>query len=115
MNTVGPTTNRNRTSTPAATALALERYFTPRSMPVTAETTKHSVRNPITATARVLLSPPSPKTLSMPPVICSAPSPSDVAEPNSVAKIAITSIALPIGPAARSPSSGRKVPLTRLP
>ena len=74
-------------------ALALDRYFTPRSMPETAETTKHRVRTPITATARVLLSAPPPKTSSSPPVICSAPRPSEVAEPKSVAKIAITSIA----------------------
>ena len=58
MNTVGPTTKRNSTSRPAAIALALERYLTPRSMPDTAETTKHRVRNAITATASDLLSPP---------------------------------------------------------
>ena len=106
MNTVGPTTKRKSTSRVAATALALESHLMPLSTPLTAETTKQPVSTAITTTARFLLPPPSPKTLSMPPVICRAPSPSDVADPKSVAKIAITSIALPGPWLARSPSSG---------
>ena len=80
-------------------------------MPVTAETTKQSVRNAITATASALLFAAPPNTLSMPPVICSAPRPSEVAEPKSVAKIAITSIALPGppgGPLAEQRSERRR-------
>ena len=67
----------------------------PFSTPDTADSTKQSVSTAITATASDLLPPPLPKTSSMPPVIWSAPRPSEVAEPNSVAKIATTSIALP--------------------
>ena len=87
----------------------------PFSTPETAETTKQAVRTAITATASVLLPPPSPNTSSMPPVICRAPRPSEVAEPNSVAKIATTSMALPGPWLARSPSSGRNVAEIRLP
>ncbi len=115
MKTVGPTTNRNSTSSAAAMALALERYLMPRSTPDTADSTKQPVSTAITTTARVLLPPPRPKMSSIPPVICSAPRPSDVAEPNRVAKMAMTSIALPGPWVARSPSSGRKVAETRLP
>ncbi len=81
----------------------------PRSTPETADSTKQAVSTAITTTASVLSPPPSPKTSSMPPVIWSAPRPREVAEPNSVAKIAITSMALPGPSAARRPSSGRKV------
>ena len=95
MKTVGPTTNRKKTSSAAATALALERNLMPFSTPETAESTKQGVRTAITATASVLLPPPWSNTSSMPPVICRAPRPSEVAEPNRVAKIATTSIALP--------------------
>jgi hypothetical protein len=42
---------------------------------------------------------------SMPSPICSAPRPSEAAEPNSVAKIARMSITLPAGPFARLPNS----------
>ena len=96
-------------------ALALDRYLMPLSTPDTAETTKQSVSTAITMTARVSLPPPSPKTSSMPPVICSAPRPSEVAVPNSVAKIARTSMALPGPPATLSPRSGRNAAETRLP
>ena len=58
---------------------------------------------------------PEPNTSSSPPVICSAPRPSEVAEPKRVAKIAMTSIALPGPSFARRPSSGPKAPETRLP
>ena len=50
MNTVGPTTKRKKTSSSAAIALALERNWTPFSTPVTAESTKQSVRTAMTAT-----------------------------------------------------------------
>ena len=115
MNTVGPTTNRKNTSRPAAMALALDRYLMPLSTPDTADTTKHAVSTAITMTARVSSPPPSPKTLSMPPVIWRAPRPSEVAVPNRVAKIARTSMALPGPPATLSPRSGRNVAETRLP
>jgi hypothetical protein len=109
MKTVGPTTNTKNASSAAAAAFAFDRYLMPRSTPETAEITKHKVRTAITTTARVLLPPPSPNTSSMPPVICSAPRPSDVAEPNRVAKIATTSMALPGPSDARRPNSGRNV------
>ena len=50
----------------------------------------------------------------MPPLICSAPSPSDVALPNSVAKIASESMTRPGGPSTRSPRIGRNAELIRL-
>src|SRR5699024_12746688 len=46
-----------------------------------------------------------------PPLIWMAPSPSDVATPNTVAKTAITSTVFPIGPCIRSPISGWNVVL----
>ena len=56
----------------------------------------------------------TPQRKSSPLLIWSAPSPSEVALPNSVAKIARMSIDLPIGPWMRSPSSGWKAELIRL-
>ena len=115
MKTVGPTTNRKSASKAAAAALALDSHLTPRSIPLTAETTKHAVRNAITPTASSLESRPDPNTSSIPPVICSAPNPSDVAEPNRVAKMATTSIALPGVRSTRLPNSGRNAAEIRLP
>ena len=114
MNTVGPTTKRKKTSSSAAMALALERNCTPFSTPVTADATKQLVRTAITPTV-TQLELPVPNTSSRPPVICRAPRPREVAEPNRVAKIAITSIALPGPSVARLPSSGPNAPDTRLP
>ena len=59
------------------------------------------------ATAKPLESSTSQRK-SMPQLICSAPRPSDVALPNSVAKIARPSMPRPIGPSTRSPRIGRK-------
>ena len=84
-------------------------------MPVTAETTKQPVSTQITRSARATPSAVPSKTLSSPPVICRAPSPSEVADPKSVAKIATTSIALPGARPAASPISGRNVAEMRLP
>jgi hypothetical protein len=66
MNTVGPTTNRKKANNAAATALALDNHLTPRSIPLTAESTKHAVSTAITPTASTLESRPEPKTSSMP-------------------------------------------------
>ncbi len=99
MKTVGPTTKRKNTSSTAAIALALERNWTPFSMPVTAESTKHVVRTAMTTTVSHL-DWPLPKTSSRPPVICRAPRPREVADPKSVAKMATTSMALPGPPLA---------------
>ena len=115
MNTVGPTTNKKSTRTTAAIALAFDRNCTPFSIPVTAETTKHAVRTQITRSASATLSPVPSKTLFNPPVICRAPRPREVAEPNSVAKIATMSIAFPGARPAASPISGRNVADIRLP
>jgi hypothetical protein len=82
---------------------------------VTAETTKHPVRTQITRSASATLSPVPSNTLSRPPVICSAPRPSEVADPNSVAKIATTSIAFPGARPAASPINGRNVAEIKLP
>ena len=50
----------------------------------------------------------------MPPLIWSAPRPSDVALPNSVANSASESIIRPTGPSTRSPRIGRNAVLIRL-
>ena len=56
----------------------------------------------------------SPVRKFRPLLICSAPSPSEVAVPNSVAKMASMSTVRPIGRSlARAPRSGTSVPLTR--
>ena len=115
MNTVGPTTKRKNASSAAAIALALESHLMPFSTPLTAEITKQAVRTAITTVASDLLPSPRPNTSSIPPVICRAPRPSEVAEPKSVAKIATTSMALPGPCLARAPRSGVKAPDTRLP
>ena len=115
MKTVGPTTNRKRTRITAPIALALDRNCTPFSMPVTADSTKQAVSTQMTARASTTLLPDPSKMLSRPPVICRAPSPSEVAEPKRVAMMATESIALPGARPAASPISGRKVPEMRLP
>ena len=85
--------------------LKLLRNCTPFPTPDTAEATNASVSTAMITTARPVVDSTSQTKLSPLP-ICSAPSPSEVALPNIVAKIARMSIALPIGPFTRSPSTG---------
>ncbi len=54
----------------------------------------------------------TPNSEPRPLLTCRAPRPSEVVVPNSVANTARTSMALPIGPFTRSPSSGRNSWLT---
>ena len=89
----------------ARTMLPLLSHWIPRCTPETAETTKAAVRTAMIATATPSAG-STPHRKSSPLLICSAPSPSEVALPNSVAKIARMSIDFPIGPWIRSPRSG---------
>ena len=83
----------------------------PLETPDTADATNASVNNATMATSNnVPLSPIQPTT-SNPEPICSAPSPSDAAVPNSVAKMARMSMILPIGPSARRPIKGMNAEL----
>ena len=85
----------------------------PLATPVTADSTKAAVSTAMTITATPLAD-STPHRKFRPLLICSAPRPSDVALPNSVAKMARMSIDLPIGPWTRSPRIGWKAELIRL-
>jgi hypothetical protein len=93
-------------SRPMATSmLKLLSHWTPFSTPDTADSTNSPVSTTMITTARPFVASTS-QTKFRPLEICSAPSPSEVALPNIVAKMARMSIPLPIGPLTRSPSSG---------
>jgi hypothetical protein len=83
----------------------LLRCLIPLCTPVTAETTKQRVSTAMIEIARPVDVSTS-QTKFSPLLICNAPSPSDVALPKRVAKMAKESIALPIGPFTRSPRIG---------
>jgi hypothetical protein len=106
MNTVGPTTSRNVSSRTASTMLPFDSHWTPRWTPDTAETTNMAVSTAMITTANPFETSTSQRKF-IPLLICSAPRPSEVALPKSVAKIASPSMPRPIGPSTRSPSSGR--------
>ena len=107
ISTVGPATNTKIASISASTMLMLDSHWMPRETPDTAEATKASVSSATTATSSsVPASPTQPRT-SMPEPIWRAPSPSEAAVPNMVAKMARMSMILPIGPSTRlRPNSG---------
>ena len=89
--------------------LVLDSHWMPFSTPETAETTKHAVRTAMIPIRTALPTWPMPATICSPLWICSAPRPSEAAEPNRVAKIASMSMTLPAGPSARRlPMSGTK-------
>ena len=106
MKTVGPTTNRNSASAIASTMLMLDSHWMPLATPETADRTNAAVSTAMIATSTALPTSPTPATISSPLLICSAPRPSEAAEPNSVAKIASMSITWPPGPCAWRPRSG---------
>jgi hypothetical protein len=112
MYTVGPTSRMNSSRAIATTMLKLLRNWTPLPTPEIAEATNASVSTAMIATASPVDVSTSQTKLS-PLLICSAPSPSEVALPNIVAKMARMSMPLPIGPFTRSPSSGRNAELIR--
>ena len=101
MNTVGPTTKTNAARTMARTMFVLDSHWMPFSMPETAEAMNAAVSTAITPTSRPFPTLPMPATISRPLPICRAPSPSDAAEPKSVAKMARMSMTRPAGPSAR--------------
>lgn len=115
MKTVGPTTNRKNTSSPAAIALPLDSHLMPFSMPLMAERMKHTVSTAMTVMAAPRPPPSIPNTAPRPPVICRAPRPSEVAVPKTVANSEMMSMVRPGPPRIRLPSSGRKQELIRLP
>jgi len=79
---------------------------------VTAEQTNATVSTAMMTTSSSFPTSGTPLAMSPPP-ICRAPSPSEAAEPKSVAKIARMSIALPNAPSVppRLPSSGANAEL----
>jgi hypothetical protein len=111
MKTVGPTTNTNPASNTASTMLMFESHRMPRATPDTADNTNATVRIVMMTIRTVLPVSLTPATICRPLRICSAPSPSEAAEPKRVAKIANMSITLPPMPLARLPSSGSNAEL----
>ena len=85
--------------------LVLLSHWMPLWTPEIADSTNAAVSTAMIATA-IPLAGSTPHRKSSPLLIWSAPRPSEVALPNSVAKIARMSIERPIGPFTRSPSSG---------
>jgi hypothetical protein len=83
-------------------------HWMPLATPVTAESTKATLRTAMMATSTALPVASRPVTISRPLLICRAPRPSEAAEPNRVAKIASMSITLDHGPCACLPISGSK-------
>ena len=108
MKIVGPTTKTKSARPMASTMLMLDSHWMPLATPVTADSTNAAVRTAMMPIRTALPTWPTPPTISRPRWIWSAPSPSEVAEPNRVAKMARMSITRPAGPFARSPSSGSK-------
>jgi hypothetical protein len=92
--------------------LMVDSHWMPLAMPETAEATKAAVSTTMIATMTPLPTSPAHPRISIPLPICSAPSPREAAEPNSVAKMARTSMTLPAGPSVRRlPSSGSNAAL----
>jgi hypothetical protein len=83
----------------------------PLATPDTADSTNATVRTVMMPISTALPVSPMPATICSPLLICSAPSPSEAAEPNSVAKIASMSMTLPHPPFTRFPSSGSNAAL----
>ena len=111
MKTVGPTMKTNRASATASTMLMLDSHWMPFATPETADSTKAAVRTAMMPTRTPLPVSPRPATICRPDSIWRAPRPSEVAEPNRVAKIANMSMALPPSPWAWRPRSGSKAEL----
>jgi hypothetical protein len=92
--------------------LMLDSHWIPRSTPETAEATNAAVRTAMIPTSTPLPTLPAQPRISTPLPICSAPRPREAADPNSVAKMARTSMIRPAGPVARrSPSNGMNAEL----
>ncbi len=73
----------------------------PRETPDTAEMMKPTDSSTMITISALLLSLSMPPTIEMPDPICMAPTPRDAAVPKRVAKIAKTSISLPMVPSTR--------------
>src|SRR5699024_3967289 len=110
---VEPNINTKSINAIARTTLNQLKYRIPRSTPVVVENINSTVTTKMTRRFIINVSAnPSNVTLS-PEVICFAPSPKDVAIPNTVAKTANVSIAIPNQPFTRLPSNGAKVELIK--
>ena len=70
----------------------------PLATPETAERMKQIVSAVMSRTKKALPTLPAHPTICAPWAICSTPRPSEVAEPNRVAKMAKMSMTLPTGP-----------------
>lgn len=88
--------------------LMFDSSWMPRATPETALRMKQMVSTEMSTTSPMRPRFSTQPTLFRPAWICSAPIPSEAAEPNSVAKIASMSMTLPMGPSTRGPSSDRK-------
>lgn len=112
MKIVGPRTKTKSARTKASTMLVLDSHWMPFSTPDTAEKMKQMVSTTMISTSTVLVTSSAQPTILAPEAICSAPRPSEVAEPKSVAKMAKMSMTLPTGPLTwRLPMSGSKTAL----
>ncbi len=92
---VGPPMKTNRARTTASTMLMLESHWMPLATPETAESDEGEGQDGDDATSRVVPTVSLNQPAMRPLPICRAPRPSEVAEPNRVAKIARMSMALP--------------------
>src|SRR5699024_1971915 len=109
--TVDPIENIKNIKAIASTMFAQLKYLIPRSTPVVAESINKTVTIAITIKLVINVSGIPSNVKLNPDVICLAPSPSEVAIPNTVAKTANVSIAPPQAPLERSPIKGAKAEL----
>ena len=107
MKRVGPPMKTMSARMTASTMLMFDSHWMPRSTPDTADATNAAVRIAMMRTRIGEVTSERIPADSMPPPICSAPRPSEQAEPNSVARIARMLMRRPPAPlTARSPNSG---------
>lgn len=85
---VGPTTNTKTARISASTILMLDSIWTPLAIPETADRMNATVSTVMMTTSRLVLTLSIQPSTLMPLPICSAPSPSEAAEPKRVAKMA---------------------------
>jgi hypothetical protein len=100
-----PTTSTNSSRAAARIRLPLESHFMPRVTPESTESSTKTVMIAMRTICRGRLGSNRPAE-SRPALICSTPSPSDVATPNIVPASATASIVLPQPPRTRLPSRG---------
>ena len=102
---VGPTVSTNASSSKASSRLTSLRRLIPFSIPLTTDASAIAVMPAISSTWVVSVG-GAPHMRASPAVNCSAPRPSEVANPKSVAKTARMSMPWPNRPHTASPMSG---------